>query len=107
MLRFAKNMTNKGATKNLPGSDLAKQDVYTITLDAKINTEPEYVLGSWFWHLDGACSDIPMPRVTLLSCRRAPPIGTGETEFANTFFAYAALPEADKTLWRVCVSCIL
>jgi alpha-ketoglutarate-dependent taurine dioxygenase len=81
---------------NLPGDGEAMKDVYTITLDPKINTEPEYVLGSWFWHLDGACSDIPMPRVTLLSCRKPPPAGTGQTEFANTFSAYDALPDDEK-----------
>ncbi len=80
---------------NLPGSDRSAQDVYTITLDPKINTEPEYVLGSWFWHLDGACSNVPMPRFTLLSCKRPAPKG-GQTEFANTFSAYDALPEEEK-----------
>jgi alpha-ketoglutarate-dependent taurine dioxygenase len=83
-------------TRQAPGGDVDAKDVYTITLDKDVNQETEYVYGSWFWHLDGACMDIPMPKVTLLSCRRAPPAGTGQTEFANTFAAYDALPEADK-----------
>jgi alpha-ketoglutarate-dependent taurine dioxygenase len=83
-------------TTNAPGGDVDTRDVYTITLDPKVNQETEYVYGSWFWHLDGATMDIPMPRVTLLSCRRAPPPGTGQTEFANTFAAYDALPEDEK-----------
>ena len=82
-------------TKNVPGGDTVTADVYTITLDPTINTEPEYVLGSWFWHLDGACMDIPMPKVTLLSCRHVAPKG-GQTEFANTFAAYDALPDEEK-----------
>jgi alpha-ketoglutarate-dependent taurine dioxygenase len=82
-------------TRDVPGGDREAQDVYTITLDPKINNEPEYVLGSWFWHLDGACTDIPMPRITLLSCRWPAPSG-GQTEFANTFAAYDALPDDEK-----------
>jgi alpha-ketoglutarate-dependent taurine dioxygenase len=82
-------------TRDVPGGDKDAQDVYTITLDPKVNTEPEYVLGSWFWHLDGATMDIPMPRVTLLSCHKAAPAG-GQTEFANTFTAYDALPDDEK-----------
>ena len=82
-------------TRTAPGGDVDTKDVYTITLDPKVNSEPEYVYGSWFWHLDGACMDIPMPKVTLLSCRRTAPMG-GQTEFANTFAAYDALPEEEK-----------
>jgi alpha-ketoglutarate-dependent taurine dioxygenase len=82
-------------TRDVPGGDRDAKDVYTITLDPKVNNEPEYVLGSWFWHLDGACMDIPMPRITMLSCRRTAPTG-GQTEFANTFSAYEALPEEEK-----------
>src|SRR3977135_134354 len=29
------------------------EDVYAITLDKKVNTQPEYVLGTFFWHIDG------------------------------------------------------
>ena len=82
-------------TRDVPGGDKDAKDVYTITLDPKINNEPEYVYGSWFWHLDGACMNIPMPRITMLSCRHPAPKG-GETEFANTFAAYDALPEDEK-----------
>jgi alpha-ketoglutarate-dependent taurine dioxygenase len=96
-LKFTDSLgTRVNFQDNLPGDGESMKDVYTITLDPKINTEPEYVYGSWFWHLDGACSDIPMPRVTLLSCRTPPPAGTGQTEFANTFAAYDALPEDEK-----------
>ena len=80
----------------LPGSDVSAQDVYTITLDPKSNTGPEYVLGSMFWHMDGIIMDIPPPKVTLLSCKNPPDKG-GQTEFANTVAAYAALPQEEKT----------
>lgn len=82
-------------TRNVPGGDVSLKDVYTITLDPKVNTEPEYVLGSMFWHMDGICSDIPPPKATLLSCRRPPDKG-GQTEFANVFAAWEALPEEEK-----------
>lgn len=82
-------------TRNIAGGDLSVQDVYTITLDPEINTEPEYVLGSMFWHMDGICSDIPPPKATLLSCRRPPDKG-GQTEFANTCAAWEALPDEEK-----------
>jgi alpha-ketoglutarate-dependent taurine dioxygenase len=82
-------------TNRVPGGDQATQDVYTITLDPKINTEPEYVLGTYFWHMDGMTSPIPPPKASVLSARRVAAKG-GQTEFASTFAAYQALPEEDK-----------
>jgi hypothetical protein len=46
-------------TGRVPGGNSSAQDVYTITLDPKINTEPEYVLGTYFWHMDGLTSPAP------------------------------------------------
>ena len=83
-------------TKTVPGGDEAAQDVYTITLDTERNTEPEYVLGSMFWHADGICSDIAPPKATLLSCHNPPDKG-GQTEFCSTYAAWEALPEEEKT----------
>ena len=71
------------------------EDVYQVTLDEKINPQPEYVLGTFFWHMDGVSVDMPPPFATLLSCRIAPDKG-GETEFASTYAAYAGLPEEEK-----------
>ncbi|MCB2080427.1 MAG: TauD/TfdA family dioxygenase, partial [Novosphingobium sp.] len=82
-------------TDTVPGGDLSQQDVYTITLNPEVNTDPEYVLGSMFWHADGIVSDIPPPKYTLLSCRR-PPNKDGQTEFCNTVAAWQALPEEEK-----------
>jgi alpha-ketoglutarate-dependent taurine dioxygenase len=70
-------------------------DVYQVTLDSKINKQVEYVLGTFFWHMDGITVDMPPPFATLLSCRKAPSKG-GETEFASTYAAYEGLPEAEK-----------
>ena len=82
-------------TSTVAGGDNSAVGVYTITLDPKINTEPEYVLGTFFWHMDGLCVDIPPSKASVLSCRHAAPKG-GQTEFANTYAAYEALPEAEK-----------
>jgi alpha-ketoglutarate-dependent taurine dioxygenase len=82
-------------TNRVPGGDSAAKDVYTITLDPKINNEPEYVLGTYFWHMDGITVDMPPPKASVLSARRVAPKG-GQTEFASTYAAYQALPEEDK-----------
>lgn len=79
----------------VPGGDLAAKDVYTITLDPKINTEPEYVYGTFFWHMDGLSQENARPKATVLSARKLAPKG-GQTEFASTYAAYEALPEAEK-----------
>lgn len=73
----------------------ADDDVYKVTLDKKLNRQPEYVLGTFFWHMDGITIDAPPSFATLLSCRRKAPVG-GQTEFASTYAAYAGLPEAEK-----------
>jgi alpha-ketoglutarate-dependent taurine dioxygenase len=81
-------------TTSAPGGGAA--GVYTITLDPKINNEPEYVLGTFFYHMDGMAMDgIPPPKASVLSCRRTAPKG-GQTEFASTYAAYDALSREDK-----------
>jgi alpha-ketoglutarate-dependent taurine dioxygenase len=70
-------------------------DVYQVTLDKKINRAPEYVLGTFFWHMDGLPVETAPPAATLLSARKLAPKG-GHTEFSNTFAAYDHLPEDEK-----------
>lgn len=83
-------------TKVAGGEGAAEPDVYKVTLDPKINDKPEYVLGTFFYHMDGMPIDtIPPPKATLLSARRTAPKG-GQTEFASTRAAYAGLSAADK-----------
>jgi alpha-ketoglutarate-dependent taurine dioxygenase len=82
-------------TSQAPGGNQSLTDVYTVTLDPEINMEPEYVLGTFFWHMDGLTNDIPPPKASLLSARRVAPQG-GHTEFASTYAAYEHLPEEDK-----------
>jgi alpha-ketoglutarate-dependent taurine dioxygenase len=82
-------------TRTAPGGDVDTQDVYTITLDKDKNDEPEYVLGTFFWHMDGATMDMPPPKLSILSCRKTSPKG-GQTEFASTYAGYSELPEDEK-----------
>jgi alpha-ketoglutarate-dependent taurine dioxygenase len=85
------NYTRKAAG---PGTT-DDEDVYAITLDKKINFQPEYVLGTFFWHIDGVTIDQPLPKATLLTARKLSPAG-GQTEFASTYAAYENLPEKEK-----------
>jgi alpha-ketoglutarate-dependent taurine dioxygenase len=55
---------------------------------------PEYVKGTFVWHIDGTTAERPN-RATLLSAQRLPAAG-GQTEFANTYAAYDDLPESEK-----------
>jgi alpha-ketoglutarate-dependent taurine dioxygenase len=82
-------------TRKVPGSDAETSDVYKITLDRSINTEPDYVLGTFFWHVDGVTIDQPLPKATMLSARTLSASG-GATEFANLYAAYDHLPDEEK-----------
>ena len=45
----------------VPGrSDAAS--VYQVTLNKDAKIEPEYVLGTFFWHMDGLTVDVPPPK---------------------------------------------
>jgi alpha-ketoglutarate-dependent taurine dioxygenase len=82
-------------SRRVPGGSPGAKDIYKVTLDPEINDRPEYVLGTYFWHIDGMTSDIPPPKATLLTAQRLAPRG-GQTEFASTYAAYKYLPEAMK-----------
>lgn len=81
--------------RDVPGSNSTARDVYQITLDRKLNSEPDYVLGTFFWHIDGMNIDAPLPKATVLSARRLSQTG-GATEFGNLYAAYEKLPESEK-----------
>ena len=85
-------------SKSAPGADATAQDVYKITLDPEINSHAEYVLGTFFWHVDGATIDQPLPKATLLSARTLSQSG-GQTEFANLYAAWKYLPERDQAVF--------
>lgn len=74
--------------------DEGENNVYKVTMDTEENAQAEYLKGAFFWHIDGATSDVPI-LASILSARRLSPTG-GETEFANTYAAYDDLPESEK-----------
>jgi alpha-ketoglutarate-dependent taurine dioxygenase len=73
----------------------ADDNVYQVTLDKDINPQPEYVLGTYFYHMDGMPVDFPPPFATMLSARRVAARG-GQTEFASTAAGFASLPEDEQ-----------
>lgn len=82
-------------TGTVPGGEGDSPELYKISLDEEFNSEPDYVLGTFFWHIDGVTIDQPLPKATMLSARRLSPTG-GQTEFASTLAAYDALPQETK-----------
>lgn len=71
-----------------------ENSIMKITLDPKENPGAEYLKGSFYWHIDGATDDIPT-RASMLTAKVLSPTG-GQTQFANTYAAYDALPEDEK-----------
>ena len=69
--------------------------VYEVTLNEGAAIEREYVLGTFFWHMDGLTIDVPPPKASVLSARQLAPAG-GQTEFASTRAAYEALSPEQK-----------
>ena len=76
--------------------ELRGGDIYKITLDAGQNQTAEYLKGAFFWHFDGFSSPMPI-RASLLASKVLSPPGTGGTDFCNTYAAYEALSEEDKS----------
>ncbi len=68
--------------------------IYRITLDREANRRADYLKGSFLWHIDGTHDHTP-PFATLLTAQTLSETG-GQTEFANSYAAYEALPEAMK-----------
>ncbi len=78
------------------GSETSNKGIYRIELDskAKDKNQLDYIRGNDIWHMDGTSYNIP-GKSTLLKCERPASKG-GDTEFANLFAAYEALPDARK-----------
>lgn len=70
-------------------------EVQAITRDPSKSPLAAYREATFFWHIDGTRGEVP-DRATLLTARRIDGGGGGDTEFANTYAAYEALPEAER-----------
>ncbi len=70
-------------------------EVYKVTWDPRESPMHHlYTPGNFFWHIDRTDTDVP-PFITMLNAKRLDPVG-GDTQFANTYAAYEALPEEEK-----------
>lgn len=76
-----------GGLEGHPGIDV-------ISLDPAESALAQYRRGTIFWHLDGTTDELPQ-KATFLTALVVADEG-GDTEFANTYAAYAALPENEK-----------
>lgn len=79
----------------IPDKNGEFSEVYRVTLDPEVKDDTQYVLATYFWHMDGVTVEADPPKATLLSARKVSGEG-GQTEFANTAAAYDALPDAEK-----------
>jgi alpha-ketoglutarate-dependent taurine dioxygenase len=70
-------------------------EISAVTRDASKSALAAYREGTFYWHLDGATDDVP-EKATLLTAREVSYDGGGDTEFANTYAAYDALPDDEK-----------
>ena len=93
-LTAALGESNDGGKNADDGSDASNKGIYRIALDKDNKTQYEFIKGNDFWHMDGTAYDVP-GKGTLLKCEN-PPAEGGDTEFANLFAAYEALPEDRK-----------
>ena len=74
--------------------DQGEDHIYKVTLDKTVTKTADYLLGTFFWHIDGTTDAIPS-RASLLSARHLSETG-GRTEWANTYAAYEDLLPAEK-----------
>jgi alpha-ketoglutarate-dependent taurine dioxygenase len=76
--------------------DGTQEVVFKITIDPRENEDAaEYLKSTVHWHIDGIFDEKPPPKATLLTGRKLSAAG-GQTEFCNTYAAYAELPEVDR-----------
>jgi alpha-ketoglutarate-dependent taurine dioxygenase len=95
-LRFTDSLGKRiDYSKAVDGGKGGAPDVYRVTLNTEINRQHEYILGTYFWHMDGMTVPEQPPRATLLSGRSLSAKG-GVTHFCNTYAGYESLPDEAK-----------
>ncbi|OLT30780.1 taurine catabolism dioxygenase TauD [Actinomadura sp. CNU-125] len=72
-----------------------RKEIQKITRDASQSKLAAYREATFHWHIDGTTDNVPN-KATLLTARQVTEDGSGDTEFANTYAAYDALPEREK-----------
>lgn len=81
--------------RKAPGAEGEESEIYKVSLDPEKTIDTQYVYATYFWHMDGVTVVSDPPRATLLSARSVAGEG-GQTEFASTVAAFAALPAAEQ-----------
>lgn len=76
------------------GSETSAKGIYRIEKQDKDQNQLDYIRGNDLWHMDGTIYNVP-GKSTMLKCERPASEG-GDTEFANLFAGYEAMPEARK-----------
>ena len=76
-------------------TDSKRPELSIVSLDPNLSLAAGVQPGTFAWHIDGTTEEFPH-KATLLTCREVSSDGSGDTEFANTYAAYAALSDADK-----------
>jgi alpha-ketoglutarate-dependent taurine dioxygenase len=69
-------------------------EVSPVSLDPARSELAAFRRSNFFWHIDGSTDLVPQ-KASLLAAREIAEAG-GDTEFASTYAAYEALPEARK-----------
>jgi alpha-ketoglutarate-dependent taurine dioxygenase len=77
------------------GTHPGHPEISLISRDPSRSSLAAYQEGTFFWHLDGATRTVP-EKATLLTAREITDDDSGDTEFANTYAAYEALPAGQK-----------
>lgn len=91
--RLGKTQGSKFSTGSEKPAD--KLGIYPVSLDPSRAKYIDYIHSNEHWHMDGTTYAVP-PKATNLKCE-VPPSSGGDTEFANLFLAYDALPAERKS----------
>ncbi|MEX5632612.1 TauD/TfdA dioxygenase family protein [Parafrankia sp. FMc2] len=92
LVAFAKLLGN---ALPLPMGSHKYKEIQRITRDASQSKLAAYREATFYWHIDGTTGPVP-DKATLLTARQVSDDGEGDTEFANTYAAYEALPAEEK-----------
>ncbi|MFW0786340.1 TauD/TfdA family dioxygenase [Gordonia sp. CPCC 206044] len=85
-----------GKVAQLPlGGDGEHPEIQKVTRDASQSKLAAYREGTFFWHIDGTTAEVP-DKATVLTARQVSDDDSGDTEFANTYAAYAELSPGQK-----------
>ncbi|KPM51031.1 taurine catabolism dioxygenase TauD [Frankia sp. CcI49] len=79
----------------LPMGGHQLKEIQRITRDASQSKLAAYREATFYWHIDGTTGEVP-DKATLLTARQISGSTEGDTEFANTYAAYEALPDEEK-----------